>query len=155
MQNTYIPDILKDKLSLFFNYFRSLLFILVSIFLFLALFSFDINDNSFLTSSSEHTNNILGSLGSYPSSFILYTFGLFGYGLVILFFSISLQLFFKRPSNYFFIKLFIFSISLIFIPQTIIYLKIKLNFIGPISDWGTLAEHLYLLHDNKFWSYGL
>ena len=72
-----------------------------------------------------------------------------------MFFSISLQLFFKRPSNYFFIKLFIFSISLIFIPQTIIYLKIKLNFIGSISDWGTLAEHLYLLHDNKFWSYGL
>ena len=65
MQNTYIPDILKDKLSLFFNYFRSLLFILVSIFLFLALFSFDINDNSFLTNSSEQTNNILGSLGSY------------------------------------------------------------------------------------------
>jgi len=155
MQNTYIPDILKDKLSLFFNYFRSLLFILVSILLFLALFSFDINDNSFLTSSSEQTNNILGSLGSYLSSFILYTFGLFGYGLVILFFSISLLLFFKRPSNYFFIKLFIFSISLIFIPQTIIYLKIKINFIGPISDWGTLAEHLYLLHDNKFWSYGL
>ena len=155
MQNNYIPDILKDKLSLFFNYFLSLLFILVSILLFLSLFSFDINDNSFLTSSSEQTNNILGTLGSFLSSFILYTFGLCGYGLVILFFSISLQVFFKKPSNYFFIRLFVFSISLIFIPQTIIYLKIKLNFIGPISDWGTVAEHLYLLHGNKFWSYCL
>ena len=155
MQNTYIPDILKDKLSLFFNYFRSLLFIIFSILLFLSLFSFDINDDSFLTSSSEQTNNILGSLGSYLSSFILYTFGIFSYGLVVLFFSISLQLFFKKSSNYFFIRLFIFSLSLILIPQTIIYLKIKLNFIGPISDWGTVAGYLYLLHDNKFWSYGL
>ena len=110
MQNTYIPDILKDKLSLFFNYFRSLLFILVSIFLFLALFSFDINDNSFLTSSSEQTNNILGSLGSYLSSFILYTFGLFGYGLVILFFSISLQLFFKKKYR----ECFIFKFYVVF-----------------------------------------
>ena len=155
MQNTYIPNILKDKLTLFFSYFCSLLFILISLFLFLSLLSFDINDNSFLTSSSGQTNNILGSLGSYFSSFILYTFGLFGYGLVLLFFSISLQLFFKKRSNYFFIRLLIFSISLILIPQTIIYLKIELNFIGPISDWGTMAEHLYLLHDNKLWSYGL
>ena len=155
MKNTYIPNILKDKISLFFNYFRSLLFILVALFLFLSLLTFDINDNSFLTSSSGQTNNILGSLGSYFSSFILYTFGLFGYGLVLLFFSVSLKLFFRKPSNYFFIKLFIFSISLIFIPQTIIYLKIKLNLIGTISDWGTMAEHLYLLYDNKFWSYGL
>ena len=94
MKNTYIPDILKDKLSLFFNYFRSLLFILFSLFLFLSLLSFDINDNSFLTNSSGQTNNILGSLGSYFSSFILYTFGLFGYGLVlVIFFCISKVIF--------------------------------------------------------------
>ena len=155
MHNTYIPNILKDKLSLFFNYFRSFLFIVVSLFLFLSLLSFDINDNSFLTTSSSQTNNILGSFGSYISSFILYSFGLLGYGLVLLFFSISLHLFFKRHSNYFFIRLLIFSISLILIPQTIINLKIELNLIKPISDWGTIAEHLYLLHNNKLWSYGL
>ena len=155
MQNTYIPNILKDKLSLFFNYFRSFLFMIFALFLFLSLIFFDIDDNSFLTSSSGQTNNILGSLGSYISSFTLYTFGLFSYGIVLLFFSISLHLFFKKHSNYFFIRLFIFSLSLILIPQTIINLKIKLNLIESISDWGMIAEHLYLLHNNKFWSYGL
>jgi len=155
MQNTYIPNIFKDKLSLFFNYFRAFLFMLISLFFFISLLTFDINDNSFLTTSSGQTNNIFGPFGAYLSSFILYTFGLFSYGVVILFFSISLQFFFKKPSNYFFIKLFIFSISLVLIPQTIIYLDFKIGLIDPISDWGTMAEHLYLLHENKYWSYAL
>ena len=155
MQNTYIPNIFKDKLSLFFNYFRALLFMLLSLFFIFSLLTFDINDNSFLTSSSGQTNNIFGPFGAYLSSFILYTFGIFSYGIAILFFSISLQFFFKKSSNYFFIKLLIFSISLILIPQTIIYLDFKIGLIEPISDWGTMAGHLYLLHENKYWSYSL
>ena len=155
MQNTYIPNIFKDKLSLFFNYFRALLFMLLSLFFIFSLLTFDINDNSFLTSSSGQTNNIFGPFGAYLSSFIFYTFGLFSYGIAILFFSISLQFFFKKSSNYFFIKLLIFSISLILIPQTIIYLDFKIGLIEPISDWGTMAGHLYLLHENKYWSYSL
>jgi len=155
MQNTYIPNIFKDKLSLFFNYFRALLFMLVSLFLVFSLLTFDINDNSFLTSSSGQTNNIFGPFGAYLASFIFYTFGLLGYGIAILFFSISLQFFFKKSSNYFFIKLLIFSISLILIPQTIIYLDFNIGLIEPISDWGTIAGHLYLLHENKYWSYSL
>ena len=155
MQNNYIPNIFKEKLSLFFNYFLSLIFMLASICLFLSLLTFDINDNSFLTSSSGQTNNIFGSFGAYISSFVLYTFGLLSYGLVILFLITSLQLVFKKRSNYFFIKLFIFSCSLIFIPQTLIYLNIELRLIETISDWGTMAEHLYLFHESKYWSYGL
>ena len=126
---------------------------LAALFLILALFTFDINDNSFLTSSSEQTNNIFGHFGSYISSFIYYTFGLFGYGIALLFISISLQFFFQKHSKYFFIKLFIFSISLILIPQTFIYLNLKINLIEPISDWGTMAKHLYVVHENKYWSY--
>jgi S-DNA-T family DNA segregation ATPase FtsK/SpoIIIE len=155
MQNTYIPNIFKDKLLLFFNYFRSLLFMLIAVFLILALFTFDINDNSFLTSSSGQTNNIFGNFGSYISSFIYYAFGLFGYGIALLFISVSLQFFFEKHSNYFFIKLFIFSISLILIPQIIIYLNLKINLIEPLFDWGTMAKHLYFLHENKYWSYVL
>ena len=117
MQNNYIPDIFKDKLSLFFSYFCSFFFMLASIFVLLSLLTFDINDNSFLTSSSGQTNNIFGYFGAYFSSFILYTFGLLGYGLVVLFLIISLQFFYKKSSNYFFIKLFVFSLSLILIPQ--------------------------------------
>ena len=126
-----------------------------TIFLFLSLITFDINDNSFLTSSNGQTNNIFGSFGAHFSSFILYTFGLLGYGLVILFLIISLQLFFKKRSNYFFIRLFIFSCSLILIPQTLIYLKIELQLIETISDWGTIADHIYLFHESKYWSYAL
>ena len=155
MQNNYIPNIFKEKFSIFFNYFRSLIFLFASIFLFLSLLTFDINDNSFLTSSNGQTNNIFGSFGAHFSSFILYTFGLLSYGLVILFCVISLQLFFRKRSNYFFIKLFIFSISLILIPQILIYLKIELKFIETISVWGTMAEHLYLIHENKYLSYAL
>ena len=155
MQNNYIPDIFKDKLSLFFNYFRSFFFMLVSIFVFLSLLTFDINDNSFLTSSSGQTNNIFGFFGAYFSSFILYTFGLLGYGLVILFLIISLQFFYKKSSNYFFIKLFVFSLSLILIPQLLFYLRIELDLINPISEWGAIAEYLYLYHENEYWSYAL
>ena len=56
-----IFKIFKDKLSIFFNYLRSF-FIVVAIFVFLSLLTFDINDNSFLTSSSEQTKNLLVSL---------------------------------------------------------------------------------------------
>ena len=153
MQNNYIPKIFKDKLSLFFNYLRSFFFIIIAIFVFLSLITFDINDNSFLTSSSEQTKNILGFFGAYLSSFILYTFGLLSYGLVILFFVISLQLFFKKSSKYFFIRLFVFCFSLVLIPQTIIYLNIELDFIEPISEWGVIAEYLFLFHKNEYWSY--
>ena len=61
MQNNYIPKIFKDKLSIFFNYLLSFFFIIVAIFIFLSLLTFDINDSSFLTSSSEQTKNILGT----------------------------------------------------------------------------------------------
>ena len=128
---------------------------LVSIFVFLSLLTFDINDNSFLTSSSGQTNNIFGFFGAYFSSFVLYTFGLLGYGLVILFLIISLQFFYKKSSNYFFIKLFVFSLSLILIPQLLFYLRIELDLINPISEWGAIAEYLYLYHENEYWSYAL
>ena len=79
MNNTYIPNILKDKLSLFFKYLYGLIHLLISIFLLAVLLSFDINDDSFLTKSSQSISNWGGELGSYISSFILYTFGLLGY----------------------------------------------------------------------------
>ena len=155
MQNNYIPEIFKEKLSLFFGYFRSLIFMAASIFLFFSLLTFDINDNSFLTSSNGQTNNTFGSLGAYISSFVLYAFGLLGYGLVLLFSIISLQLFYKKSSNFFFIKLFIFSLSLILIPQIFIYLKIEFklidSFLIGIFGWTSLlfkkiSIELYTYH---------
>ena len=153
MQNNYIPNIFKEKLSLFFNYFRSLIFMLASMFLLFSLLTFDIDDNSFLTSSSGQTDNIFGSFGAHISSFILYTFGLLSYGLVLFLLIISLQIFFLKYSSYFFIKLFIFSLSLVLIPQTLIYINIEVDIIDPISTWGILADKLYSFHESKYWSY--
>ena len=75
MNNNYIPNILKDKLSLFFGYFYGGFHFFIFIFLTISLLSFDINDNSFLTKSSQPISNLGGEIGSYVSSFIFYTFG--------------------------------------------------------------------------------
>ena len=74
MKNNYIPEVLKEKISktIYFIYGTSL--ILASIFSALALFTFSINDNSFLTNTSNQSQNFLGDLGSYYASFLFYTF---------------------------------------------------------------------------------
>ena len=79
MRSNYIPEILKEKLSSAYRYSYALLLLLVSIFSALALYTFDINDNSFLTSTSNISGNLFGTLGSYFASFIFYTFGILGY----------------------------------------------------------------------------
>ena len=78
MNNSYIPSILKEKLSLFFTYSYGIVHFIIFIFLSISLLSFDINDNSFLTKSSQTTNNLGGEIGSYVSSFIFYTIDVAG-----------------------------------------------------------------------------
>ena len=155
MNNTYIPNILKDKLSLFFNYFYGLINFSIFIFLIIALFSFDINDDSFLTKSSQPINNLGGVVGSYISSFILYTFGLLGYLFILFFFVTSFLTFIKKRPEHFFIKLFIFFISLILIPQAIIYKNLTINFLYQIENWGVIANKFYLIHQINYVSYVL
>ena len=48
MTKNYIPTFFKDKIILIFNYFFSILSFLFSVFLLLSLYSFNIDDNSFL-----------------------------------------------------------------------------------------------------------
>ena len=155
MNNTYIPNILKDKLSLFLNYFLGLIYLLVFFFLIISLFSFDINDNSFLTNSSQSISNLGGEIGSYISSFILYTFGLTGYGFIIFFFIMSVLTLIKKRPKQFFIRLFLVFISLILIPQTLLQIKLDINFINQIEDWGTISQNLFLFHENNYISYAL
>ena len=155
MNNIYIPNILKDKLSLFFNYFYGLINLSIFIFLIIALFSFDINDDSFLTKSSQPINNLGGVIGSYISSFILYTFGLLGYSFILFFFVTSFLTFIKKRPEHFFIKLFVFFISLILIPQAIIYKNLNINFLHQIEDWGVISNKLYLVHQINYFSYVL
>ena len=78
MNNNYIPQVFKEKLSSYLNYFVALTYLFLSLITIISLVSFDINDNSFLTKTDLSYNNLLGSFGSYYASFVLYTFGILG-----------------------------------------------------------------------------
>ena len=58
MNNKYIPKMLKDKLSIFLEYSYATFLLLVSISLFISLITFNINDNSLLSSTNEATKLI-------------------------------------------------------------------------------------------------
>ena len=119
MKNNYIPEVLKEKISktIYFIYGTSL--ILASIFSALALFTFSINDNSFLTNTSNQSQNFLGDLGSYYASFLFYTFCIFAYLIILFFLVYSIFVFARKNPNYLFIRILLFFISLILIPQII------------------------------------
>ncbi len=153
MNNSYIPTILKDKINFFINSLISILLIFAAIFLFLSLFSFNINDDSFLTKTSQASSNIFGDVGSYIASFILYTFGIMGYALVFFFCNFALQTFYNKKPSFFFIRLLIFFISLSLLPQLPLYLNLNYNFIEQIKTWGLFSEKLYFLHFNEITSY--
>ena len=153
MNNTYIPAILKNKLNFFINYLIAFFLLFIAIFLFLSLFSFDINDDSFLTNTNQTSSNIFGDIGSYISSFIFYTFGIIGYALVFFFFNFSLQTFYNKKPSLFFIRLFFFLISLSLIPQLPLSLNLSYDFIEQIELWGVFSKKLYLLHLNEILSY--
>ena len=115
--------------------------------------TFSINDNSFLTSTSNVSQNLLGNLGSYYASFLFYTFGILAY-LVILFFLIySIYVFVNKNPRYLFIRLLLFFISLIFIPQIFIDLKLEFTFIDSIKTWGIFADQLFNLYNYNYISY--
>ncbi len=153
MKNNYIPEVLKEKISktIYFIYGTSL--ILASIFSALALFTFSINDNSFLTNTSNQSQNFLGDLGSYYASFLFYTFGIFAYLIIIFFFVYSIFIFTDRNPRYLFIRLLLFFVSLVLIPQVLFEFKFKLFFIESIETWGVFANHLFDLHETSFISY--
>ena len=100
MRTNYIPEILKEKLSSAYRYCYALLLLLVSIFSALALFTFDINDNSFLTSTSNISGNLFGDFGSYFASFIFYTFGILGYFIVLFFLVYSILTIVNKQPKY-------------------------------------------------------
>ena len=100
MNNKYIPEVLKDKLSLFVNILYATFILLVAVFLAISMLTFNLNDNSFLTYSSNNTQNLLGAPGSFISSFIFYTFGVMGY-LLILFFLLDSKKDKKKVKKYF------------------------------------------------------
>ena len=153
MKNSYIPEVLKEKILKTINIFYGLALLLLSVLSAIALLTFSINDNSFLTNTSNVSQNLLGNLGSYYASFLFYTFGILAY-LVILFFLIySIYVFVNKNPRYLFIRLLLFFISLIFIPQIFIDLKLEFTFIDSIKTWGIFADQLFNLYNYNYISY--
>ena len=155
MKNSYIPEILKEKIIKTIYIFYGLALLLLSVLSAIALLTFSINDNSFLTSTSNVSQNLLGNIGSYYASFLFYTFGILAY-LVILFFLIySIYVFINKNPRYLFIRLLLFFISLILIPQIFIDLKLEFTFIDTIKTWGIFADQLFNLYNYNYISYFL
>ena len=121
----YIPEILKDKISLFVKYCYVVFYGLVAVFFTLALFSFNITDNSFIASTSEPTQNIIGPIGAYVSSFLFYTFGLMAYTFIMFFFVCALKVYLNKKLNLIFLRLLLFFIGLLLLPQFLLELKIE------------------------------
>ena len=155
MNNNFFPTAFKDKLKNILRYLYGILFLLISIILSLSLFSFNINDSSFLTNSSGQITNITGLLGSYVSSFLLYTFGIMAYFFVLFFIIYSLKIFLNLIPKYFYIRLLVFVISLLLIPQALIYWKIQFSFFDSLDIWGLFASKINTAHNSEYISYFL
>ena len=153
MKNNYIPEMLKEKFIRIFNVSYGLCLLIVSILSAISLITFNIDDNSFLTSTSSRSQNLLGDLGSYFASFLLYTFGILAFLSILFFFFYSVLIFIKKDPGYIFIRLLLFLISLVLIPQVLIELNIEFLFIDSIETWGIFANHLYELYPYKSVSY--
>ena len=153
MRTNYIPEILKEKLSSAYRYCYALLLLLVSIFSALALFTFDINDNSFLTSTSNISGNLFGDFGSYFASFIFYTFGILGYFIVLFFLVYSILTIVNKQPKYIFIRLLLFFFSLVLIPQALLEMNLEIMFIDSVETWGVFSKNINGLHNLNYINY--
>jgi S-DNA-T family DNA segregation ATPase FtsK/SpoIIIE len=155
MNNKFFPSSFKDKFVGFMRYFYGSLSLIISVILLLSLLSFNIEDNSFITHSSNQTNNFMGIPGSFISSFFFYTFGIMGYLVVLFFFIYSLLIFLNKKPKYFFIRFLVFTVSLLLLPQIFIFWKIQFIFIENLNFWGLFAIKTFNLHQNDYFSYVL
>ena len=153
MNNSFIPSVFKEKITNIIIWLKSSFLFLLSLTIFLSVFTFNINDNSFLTKSSGDTSNILGTVGSYLASFLVYSFGLMSYLIVIFFLIYAAATFRKRKFEYFFIRLLFLLISIVLIPQVFLLWGWNYNYIDQIKSWGEISNILYNLHQIEFVSY--
>ena len=155
MNNKYIPEVFKDKISTISRYIYAALLLLVSVLLCLSLLSFSFDDNSFLINTNNPYKNLLGSLGSYLSSFLFYVFGIMTYSIILFFLIYSTIIFLNGNIKYIFLRLILFFLSLVLIPQSLIYWDVKIPFFEEIELWGVFAIDLYNLYETNYISYFL
>ena len=153
MNISFFPSVLKEKLIQSVRWIKGSFFLILSILLFLAIFTFNINDNSFLTQTNNPVSNAVGSIGSHVASFLIYSFGLLSYLIVFFLIINSLATFKRKNYGYFFIRLFLVLVSLVLIPQSFFYWSLDLNFFSPINTWGEVSFRVYNIHKSKWTSY--
>ena len=153
MNNNYFPPILKDKLSQSFSWMKGSVFLILSVFLFMAILTFNNNDNSFLTQTNSPPSNVVGPIGSYAASFLVYSFGLLSYLIVIFFLISSYAAFWRKNFGYFFIRLFLFLASIVLIPQSFFYWGWNIEFYSTLNSWGEISYELYTVHQSEWISY--
>ncbi len=153
MNNIFFPAVLKEKLIHYFIWIKGSFYLTLSFLLFLSIFTFNINDNSFLTVASNSNTNVLGPTGSYVASFLIYTFGLLSYLLVFFLAIKSFFVFKQKVFGYFFIRLLLILISLILIPQSFYHLGWSFNYYNEINSWGEISYKMYSLHQSQWVSY--
>ena len=155
MNNSFIPIVFKEKLIKIFGWFKASLFFLLGTAIFLSIFTFNINDSSFLTESSGITSNIFGRAGSYLASFLIYSFGLMSYLIVFFLLINSIATFRKKDLGYFFIRLLFILVSIVLIPQIFLFRDWTINYIDQIEVWGEISYLLFNLHQAELVSYVL
>ena len=153
MNNSFIPEVFKEKLTKIFDWFKGSIFLFLSVLVFVSIFTFNINDNSFLTKSSVAPSNALGTIGSYLASFLIYSFGLMSYLLVFFLLINSIAVFRKKDLRYFFIRLLFLLISIIFIPQIFLFFGWSYEYIDQIKPWGEISYLLFNLYQIEWVSY--
>ena len=155
MHNSFIPNMLKEKIYLFIKYLYGFLFLCISFFIILSLTTFDISDNSFLVSSSNTMSNLMGFVGSYTASFLVYTFGDLGYLFSLFLLIYGIRVLLNKKPKYFFIRLLVFFLGLILLPQIFIFWNWDYSYINDLSPWGEVANIGFNFHKSEILSYSL
>jgi len=153
MNISFIPQILKEKIVVFFKYIWAISFLIIAITLTLSIWSFNIDDNSFLTNTNNHNTNLIGPIGSYIASFLIYTFGVLSYFVAFYFLTWSISIFLNKFPKYFFIRFLTLFISLVFLPQSLIYWGWAFEYIDQIYFWGQISKDLFFLHQYEYVSH--
>ena len=155
MHNNFIPELLKEKIIYFFQYLYAFFLTGIAIFIILSLATFSIADNSFLVKTSNLTTNLMGIVGSYTASFLIYTFGVLSYLIALFFISYAAMILLKKNPNLFFIRIFIFLFGLTILPQTFIFLGWNYYYLDGLEPWGAVANIIFNIHKSELLSYSL
>ena len=153
MNISFFPTILKEKLIETVRWIKASFFLILSILFFLAIFSFNIDDDSFLTQTNSPTSNAIGPIGSHVASFLIYSFGLLSYLIIFFLIMNSFAAFKRKIYGYFFIRLFLVLVSLVLIPQSFFYWGWSLNYFNNINSWGEISLEFYNIHQSKWMSH--